>query len=104
MSTPIPPALSAAATPPNSSGATTALVFGIISLICCGGALSPVAWYLGNKEMKAVDAGHSPVSNRGLAQVAVVLGIIGTIWFALWFVWVLFLGGLATLGALAGAT
>lgn len=99
---PLPPSPDSA----SSSRATTALVFAIVGLVCCGGAVSPIGWYLGNQEMKAVDAGTSAVSNRGLAQIAVVLGIIGTVIFAMWMIWIL-LGGMAVflgfLGALANA-
>jgi hypothetical protein len=101
-----PPPIPPAPGNPSSSAATTALVFSIVGLVCCGGAVSPIGWYLGNKEMKAVDAGLSAISNRGLAQIAVVLGIIGTVIFAMWFIWFL-LGGMAVvlgiLGSAAGS-
>lgn len=98
-----PPPLPPVSGSPSSSRATTALVFSIVGLVCCLGAVSPVGWYLGNKEMQAVDAGLSAISNRGLAQIAVVIGIIGTVFFAMWFIWIL-LGGMAVvLGIISAA-
>ncbi len=100
MSTPIPPAIPGAASQ-QSSKATMALVFGVLGIICCG-LLAPVAWYLANEELKSIETGRLPDSNRGMAQVAKILGIIGTILLGLGLLWVLMFGGLATIGALTG--
>ena len=100
MSTPIPPAIPGTAT--QNSQATMALVLGILGLICCN-LLGPFAWIVANKELQGIDAGRLPESNRGMAQVAKILGIIGTIFLALVLLWVVLFGGLATLGALTGA-
>lgn len=94
-STPPPPAAAA----PSSSRAVMALVFGVLGVICCG-FFAPVAWYLGNEELAAIDAGRLPESNRGMAQIAKILGIIGTILLVLGVLWVVFFGGLAFLSAL----
>lgn len=100
MSTPIPPAIPGAASQ-QSSKATMALVFGVLGIICCG-LLAPVAWYLANEELKSIETGRLPDTNRGMAQVAKILGIIGTILLGLGLLWVLMFGGLATIGALTG--
>ena len=101
MSTPtIPPAIPASAQ--QSSKATTALVLGVLGIICCG-LLAPVAWYMANEELKSIDAGRIADSNRGMAQVAKILGIIGTILLGLAILWVVLFGGMATIGALTGA-
>ncbi len=76
-----------------------ALVFGVLGVICCG-FFAPVAWYLGNEELAGIDAGRLPGTNRGLAQIAKILGIIGTVLMALVLLWVVFFGGLAFLSAL----
>ncbi len=101
MSTPIPPAIPAA-TAQQDSKATMALIFGVLGIICCG-LLAPVAWYLGDQELKSIDAGRIAETNRGVAQVAKILGIIGTILLGLALLWVLLFGGMATLGALTGS-
>ncbi|HLF43684.1 MAG TPA: DUF4190 domain-containing protein [Acidimicrobiia bacterium] len=63
---------------PEASQATTALVLGILGIVLCP-ALGPFAWSMGNKEMQAIDAGSRPPENRGTANAAKILGIIGTV-------------------------
>ena len=99
MSTPIPPAIPG--TVQQSSKATTALVLGVLGLICCN-VLGPFAWVMANNELKAIDAGQIAETNRGMAQVAKILGIIGTVFLGLVVLWVVLFGGMATLGALTG--
>ncbi len=62
---------------PEPSQATTALVLGIVGVILCG-LLSPFAWWMGRKEVRAIDAGQRPPENRGNARIGQILGIIGT--------------------------
>jgi hypothetical protein len=100
MSTPLPPAIPVA-TAQQSSKATIAVVVGVLGIVCCG-LLAPVAWYLGNEEIKAIDAGRLSETNRGMAQVGKILGIIGSILLILGLLWVLFFGGMAVIGALTG--
>jgi hypothetical protein len=49
--------------PQSKSNATTALVLGILSVVCCQ-ILGPVAWYLGNKELQAIKAGSAPITGE----------------------------------------
>jgi hypothetical protein len=58
---------------------------------------------MANDELKSIDAGRIADSNRGMAQVAKILGIIGTILLGLAILWVVLFGGMATIGALTGA-
>lgn len=89
--------------PPQSasSQAVTALVFGILSLVCCA-LMGPVAWYLGNQETAAIREGRSPAAGDGFAKAATILGIIACCLLALQLLWVFFFGGMAMLSALAG--
>ncbi|MDY7102819.1 MAG: hypothetical protein S0880_16685 [Actinomycetota bacterium] len=82
-----------AASYPESSQATLALVLGIVGLtglVCLGFPLllSPFAWWLGQSEVRGIDEGRRPPQNRGQGMAAKVCGIIGTVF--------LFLGVLAT--------
>jgi len=86
----------------SSSQATMALVLGIVGIVCCGLA-APVAWWMGQKELAAIDAGTNPESGRGLATAGKILGIIGTILLVLGLIWMIGFGGLAFLSALSGA-
>ena len=100
MSTPLPPVIPGAV-PQQSSKATMAVVFGVLGIVCCG-LLAPVAWYLANDELKAIDAGRLSETNRGMAQVAKILGIIGSILLVIGLLWIIFFGGMTMLGALTG--
>jgi hypothetical protein len=94
-----PPPLLPASGGAASSRAVMALVFGILGVICCG-FFAPAAWYLGNEELAGIDAGRLPENNRGLAQIAKILGIIGTVLLGLALIWIFFVGGLGFLSAL----
>lgn len=81
-----------------SSQAITALVIGLIGILtCCGTVLSPIAWYLGVQEQKAIREGRSPAAGESLAKIAVVLGIVGTAALALLILWIFLMGGLAVI-------
>src|SRR5829696_5083904 len=84
-----------------SSQAITALILSLLGFISCCHLLSPIAWYLGRQEQKAIREGRAPKAGEVLAQIAVILGIVGTLILAFFLLWVFFLGGLAVLSALA---
>jgi hypothetical protein len=63
---------------PEQSKATTVLVLGILGIVICS-LLAPIAWYMGNEEVSAIDAGRRDPSNRGTANAGRILGIIGTV-------------------------
>ena len=80
----------------NGSG-TTALVTGILGLLCCG-LLSIVAIVTGRKGMRLADQGLA--NNRTLAQAGFILGIIGV---AIWVVGVVFYA-IVFIGAMASSS
>ncbi len=61
-----------------SSRATTALVLGILGILCCQFLAIP-AIIIGKAEMNDVDQGMAPVEGRGMAQAGYILGIIGVV-------------------------
>lgn len=80
--------------PPGHGGeqhpsATTALVLGIVGLVgivLCGGLtllLSPVAWWMGGRAVKEIDAAPGRYRGRDQAQGGRIMGIIGTVLLAL---------------------
>lgn len=92
MTSPTPPTTESSPTPtqaPAGGGragsssdntkAIVTLVLGILSLICCGFFTGIPAIFVGKSELKAIDEGRSPETNRSLAKVGFILGIIGTI-------------------------
>lgn len=83
--------------PENHPKATTALVLGIVGVICCS-LTAPFAWVIGKRAMDEIDASGSRMGGRGLAQAGYVLGIVGTILLVLGVVAVV---GLVALGGFA---
>lgn len=67
---------------PEQSQATTILVLGILSIICCG-PLGIAAWVMGNNELAAIDAGRRSPDGRSTANAGRIMGIIGTVLIAL---------------------
>ncbi len=70
---------------PRHSGATTALVLGLVGLIgaflFCGVPIlaSPFAWYFGGQAVKEIDAQPGRWDGRDQARAGQILGIIGTV-------------------------
>ena len=83
---------------PEPSQATTALVLGILGIMCFITAL--FAWYFGTREVKAMDQGRRNPANRGTGTAGKVLGIVGTILGSLLLV---FFVGLPILVLIAGS-
>ena len=75
--------------PPPNPSANTSLVLGIVGLVgilLCGGltlVLSPVAWVVGAKAVREIDATPGRYGGRDKAQGGKVLGIIGSIFLVL---------------------
>jgi len=63
---------------PEASQATTALVLGILGIICCA-PLAIVAWVMGNNELEGIRAGRRNPANEATANASRILGIIGTV-------------------------
>ena len=75
--------------PPSSSGASTALVLGIIGLAgnlasccCCLGLIpalcAPVAWWMGARELRSIREGLASPQGEGNARAGMICGIVGT--------------------------
>lgn len=75
-SAPAVPAGYGYAAPQNGTG-TTALILGIVGLLCCGLFTGIPAIFLGRKGMALADSGQA--NNRGVAQAGMILGIIATV-------------------------
>jgi len=90
-----------AAPPPNHGGALASMIVGIASLVlgCIAGIGllgSPVAWWLGAKAKREIDASQGRLGGRGMAQAGFILGIIGTVLLVLAVVAVIALVAVAT--------
>lgn len=71
----------------------------IAGLVCCP-LTAPIAWVMGQGELKAIQRGAAPVANQSLAQIGMVLGIVGTVLLAFGLLWIFAFGGLAAMGVL----
>ncbi len=63
---------------PEQSQSTTALVLGILGIVCCP-FLGIAAWVMGNNELEAITSGRRDPVNLGNAKAARILGIVGTV-------------------------
>lgn len=82
-----------------STQAIMSLVLGILSFVCCP-ILAPIAWFIGNQEVKAIREGRSPVAGEGIAKAGMIIGIVGTVWMVLVALWIFFWGGMAVFQAM----
>jgi hypothetical protein len=81
-----------------STQAITAFVVGLLGVVPCSGfLLGPIAWFLGSQEIESIRQGRTPAAGERLARAARILGRIGTALLAVLLVWLLALGGFATL-------
>ncbi len=63
-----------------SSNAVTALVLGLVSLLCGLGPFTGIpAWVIGRLEIRKADKGEAPSSGRATAAVGMYLGIMSTV-------------------------
>lgn len=85
---PVPPGGFPASQYPESSNALLALILSIANFVVCP-VLAPIAWYLGGKELAAIDEGRRDPSKRDQANAARILGIIGTALLGLSLVFIL---------------
>jgi hypothetical protein len=63
----------------RADGAVKALVLGIVSLICCGIILGPIAIYEGSQVRYRVRTSNGRLDGDGFGIAAIVLGIIATL-------------------------
>ena len=81
---------------PEASQASTALVLGIVGLVCCQ-VLGIVAWIMANNELEGIKAGRRNPQNEGTATAARIIGIIATVLLGLGIIALIFgiIAGLA---------
>jgi hypothetical protein len=61
---------------------TLILVLGIVSLVACP-ILGPIAWIMGNGDLKKMDEGVMDPEGKSNTNVGKILGIVGTVLLAL---------------------
>ena len=78
------------------------LILGIIGIVACQ-ILGPIAWVMGNADMKEIRAGLRDPAGEQLTNVGRILGIIGTVLLGLNIVITMFVVVMMVIGAAAGA-
>ena len=74
-----PPAYAQPVPAQSSSRATTALVLGILSLLCFGLLTGIPAMVVARRATREIDSSQGRLAGRGLATAGFVTGLIGTI-------------------------
>lgn len=59
------------------SRAAAVLTLGILSIVCCA-IMGPIAWSMGNEELRRIDHGLAPPFGRSNANAGRICGIVGT--------------------------
>ncbi|MCW2760431.1 MAG: hypothetical protein JWR85_632 [Marmoricola sp.] len=71
--------------PPTTGKATTSLVLGICSIALCGLFLGIPAMILARSAKREIRDSHGQLGGEGVATAGFVTGVIGTVWSALAF-------------------
>ncbi|MCU1647311.1 MAG: hypothetical protein JWN03_7586 [Nocardia sp.] len=64
--------------PQEHPHASMVLILGVLGVFCCG-ACAPVAWVLGARSLREIDAAGGIYGGRHQVMIGLVLGIIGTV-------------------------
>jgi hypothetical protein len=84
----------------KSHRGTLILVLGILSLVVCG-LIGPIAWVMGNNDLREIDTGLMDPAGRSLTNAGRICGMIGTILVLISAVVMILLFGLGFLGAVS---
>jgi hypothetical protein len=58
---------------------STILTLGILSLVICGPIMGPIAWVMGNTDLKEMAAGRMDRSGEGMTKAGQIIGMVATI-------------------------
>jgi hypothetical protein len=70
---------------PDHPQATTVLILGVLGIALCQ-VMAPIAWFLGTKALREIDAAPQQYGGRSQVNVGRILGLVGTILLALYVV------------------
>ncbi|SUA74038.1 Uncharacterised protein [Nocardia otitidiscaviarum] len=73
--------------PPDHPQATTIMVLGILGLVFCQ-LLGPVAWIMGSKARREIDASGGTLGGRSSVTAGYVCGIVATCLMLLYFAFI----------------
>jgi hypothetical protein len=58
---------------------TTVLILGILSLVCYGIILGPIAFFMGTSDIKAMHEGRMDPSGEGITNAGRFIGLAGAV-------------------------
>lgn len=87
---------------PDHPQTNTVLVLGILSFFCA--VVGPVAWVMGRRALREIDASNGMVGGRSQVQVGYIIGIVTTLLTAVSLVLVVFWFVLAIVLGVAAAS
>ena len=80
--------------PQDHPKAQTAMILGILGLVCCS-VLAIPAYVIGNNAVREIDASGGQIGGRGMANAGKIMGIIGMVLLALSVLYVIVVFGIA---------
>ena len=80
--------------PQDHPKAQTAMILGILGLVCCS-VLAIPAYIIGNNAVREIDASGGQIGGRGMANAGKIMGIIGMVLLALSVLYVIVVFGIA---------
>jgi hypothetical protein len=80
--------------PRDHPKAQTAMILGILGLVCCS-ILAIPAYVIGNNAVNEIDASGGQLGGRGMANAGKIMGIIGMVLLALSVLYVIVVFGIA---------
>ena len=80
--------------PRDHPKAQTAMILGILGLVCCG-VLAIPAYVIGNNAVREIDASGGQLGGRGMANAGKIMGIIGMAFLALTVLYLIVVLGIA---------
>jgi hypothetical protein len=75
--------------PQDHPQATLAMILGIVGVVVCQ-IVGPFALVIGKRALNEIDASGGTLGGRGMAQAGFILGIIGTVFLALFLLYIIF--------------
>ena len=87
--------------PPKHPESTIVLVLGILGIIACQ-VVAPIAWVMGTKALREIDANPTAFSGRSEVNAGRIMGIVGTVLLGL--LLLLFVGAVVGMIAFSAGT
>lgn len=89
--------------PQDHPQATTVLVLGILGLVLCQ-FCAPFAWFMGRRVLTEIENSGGAIGGQGSAKAGYICGIIGTVIFVLYLLFVVLMIVIALAGGFSSTS